>query len=218
MPNELVFPDAETARDVLTFAERAVKAGTEGVRVTAHRGVAVVTVAVLASQGLLDPTPLVLGVRIAQIDPELECDLVVRELHRGSASNTLTLPETALAPAWAGVSPPRGGWVRTRQLPAALIANRAQWGISAVAHGSPTGSGEHAVQSLRTAVWGAPDDELDGLPRGVAFAAHALGFIQGEELAAVSESGRWKRVSLVRGHILTRGPALTGMTPVRTTG
>lgn len=218
MSNELRFPDSETARDVLTFAQRAEKAGSEGVRVTARDGVAVVTAAVLASQGLLDPTPLVLGVRVAHIDPELECDLVVSELTQGSRANALALPDTALAPAWAGVAPPRGGWQRVGELDAATIASRAQWGISAVAHGSPDGAGDHAVQSLRQAVWGVPDDELDGLPRGVAFAAHALGFIQGEERAPVTESGRWRRVSFDRGHILTRGPSVTGLTPVRRTG
>lgn len=218
MSNELRLPDAETARDVLTFAQRAEKAGGEGLRIVARDGVAVLTTAVLASQGLLDPTPLVLGIRIVRIDPELECDVVVSALSPGSTPESLALPEVGLAPPWAGVSPPRGGWERLGELDASVIATRAQWGISAVAHGSPLGSGEHAVQSLRNAVWGVPDEELDGLPRGVAFAAHALGFIQGEECAAVTEAGRWRRVSFARGHILTRGPAVTGLTPVRRTG
>ena len=43
-------------------------------------------------------------------------------------------------------------------------------------------------------------------------------FIGGEEEARVSTAGRWTRVTLERGHILTRGPAAVGLTPVRETG
>ncbi len=218
MANELLFPDAQTARDVLTFAQRATKSGCDGIRITANDGVCVATAAVLASQGLLDPTPLVLGIRIARIDPELQCDLVVAELMAGETDTALALPETALAPSWAGVAPPKGGWQRVAELDAAVIATRAQWGISAVAHGSPAGSGEAAVQALRSSVWGELDEELADLPRGVAFAAHALGFISGEERVPVTSSGRWYRLSFARGHVLTRGPAITGLTAVRETG
>ncbi len=66
---------------------------------------------------------------------------------------------------------PRQGWLAESVLPASIIAQRAQWGISAVAHGAGPGSGEEAVRALRAAIWGEPDDDLGGLPRGVAFAA-----------------------------------------------
>jgi hypothetical protein len=73
-------------------------------------------------------------------------------------------------------------------------------------------------------VWSEPDDDLGGFPRGIAFVAYALGFTgarAGEaepERAPVRVHGRWTRVSLSRGHVLWRGPAHTGMTPVRATG
>ena len=57
-----------------------------------------------------------------------------------------------------------------------------------------------------------------GLPRGVAFAADAFGFISGEEEVSVMQSGRWTRLAFRRGHVLARGPVATGLTAVRGTG
>lgn len=218
MTRPLVLADAQTARDVLTFAGRAATASSEGVRLQGADGVLVLTAAALAPQGLFDHTPTVLAMRIARADPELRCDIVVDELTEGAAPAELTLPDTGRAPAWAGVSPPRDGWQFVGELPAKTIAERAQWGISAVAHGSPDGAGEDAVRALRARIWGEPDEALLGLPRGVAFAAHAFGFISGAEDARVTQSGRWTRVAFGRGHVLSRGPAVTGLTAVRGTG
>jgi hypothetical protein len=98
------------------------------------------------------------------------------------------------------------------------VAQRAQWGISAVARGATPGAGEEAVRVLRAAIWGEPDEALGGLPRGVAFAAHAFGFISGGETVPVTTSGRWTRLAFRRGHVLSRGPAASGLTAVRATG
>lgn len=218
MPTPLILADAATAKDVLTFAGRARRIGAEGVRLQASGGVLVLTTAVLAPQGLLDATPLVLGMRLARADPELSCDIVVAELAATDDPVALALPETGLAPAWAGIAPPRAEWSPAGELASATIAQRAQWGISAVAHGTPPGAGEDAVRALRAAIWGEPEEALAGLVRGVAFAADALGFISGEETVRMTTSGRWTRLAFRRGHVLTRGPAVTGLTPVRETG
>lgn len=210
--------DPETARDVLTFVGRAGTAGEDGVRLQASRGVLALTAAALAPQGLFDQTPTVLAMRIVHADPQLECDIVVDSLTADDDERMLRLPETGLAPAWAGVAPPRGGWERVGELTADIIAQRAQWGISAVAHGATPGAGEEAVRSLRAAIWGAPDEDLADLPRGVAFAAHAFGFIAGAETVPITVSGRWTRLAFRRGHVLSRGPAAVGLTAVRSTG
>jgi len=215
---QLVLADAPSAQDALTFAQRAARIGDAGVRLQASGGVMAMTTAALAPSGLLDRTPTVLGMRIVAADPELECDLVVGELTASDDAAALTLPETALAPAWAGVAPPRGRWQHVGEIAAATLASRAQWGITAVAERVPTDAGEEVVRALRADVWGSPDDALLGLPLGVAFAAFSLGFIGGEEQARVTTSGRWTRITLERGHILSRGPAAVGMTPVRSTG
>ncbi|HLS92814.1 MAG TPA: hypothetical protein VK015_04790 [Microbacterium sp.] len=218
MSERLVLADPDSARDALTFAGRASRTGDGGVRLQAQRGVLVMTAAALSPQGLLDRTPTVLAMRMLHADPELECDFVVSELSPAADASQLELPDQAISPAWAGVAPPRGGWERTGELDAATLASRAQWGIAAVAHQLPTDAGEDAVRAVRGSVWGQPDDDLGGLPLGVAFAAFTFGFIAGEERAAVFTSGRWTRVSLARGHVVTRGPAVSGLTAVRETG
>lgn len=214
----LVLADAPSAQDALTFARRASRIGDEGVRLQAAGGVLAMSTAALAPRGLLDRTPTVLGMRIIAADPELQCDLVVSELAETDEDTALALPETALAPAWAGVAPPRGGWEPRGAIPAATLASRAQWGIAAVAERVPKDAGEDVVRAIRGDVWGMPDEALLGLPLGIAFAAFSLGFIGGEEEARVTASGRWTRVTLQRGHILSRGPAAMGMTAVRETG
>lgn len=218
MPHDLLLTDPETAKDVLTFVGRARRVSDEGVRLQADRGVLALTTAALAPHGLFDQTPTVLAMRIVRADPELACDLVVDALDATDDLRALRLPETALSPAWAGVAPPRGGWQPVGSLPASAIAQRAQWGISAVAHGATPGSGEEAVRALRAAIWGEADEELAGLPRGIAFAADALGFISGEEQVPLTRSGRWTRLAFRRGHVLARGPVASGLTAVRGTG
>lgn len=218
MPHQLLLADPETSKDVLTFLGRATRISDEGVRLQAANGVLALTGAALAPHGLFDQTPTVLAMRIVHADPELECDIVVSELTPTDDPLALTLPDTGLSPAWAGVAPPRGAWQPESTLPASVIAQRAQWGISAVARGATPGAGEEAVRALRAAIWGEPDDDLGGLPRGIAFAADAFGFISGEEDVPVMRSGRWTRLAFRRGHVLARGPVATGLTAVRGTG
>ncbi|MBO0978950.1 hypothetical protein [Microbacterium sp. SD291] len=218
MPHTLVLADADTSKDVLTFIGRAARISDEGVRLQAARGVLALTAAALAPHGLFDQTPTILAMRIVNADPELECDVVVGSLSSTEDEHTLEFPETGLSPAWAGIAPPRGEWQQTGVLPASLVAQRAQWGISAVARGATPGAGEEAVRALRAAIWGEPDADLGDLPRGVAFAADAFGFISGEEDVPVMRSGRWTRVAFRRGHVLARGPVATGLTAVRGTG
>lgn len=219
MPHRLVLADPETARDVLTFVGRAARVSDEGVRLQASNGVLALTAAALSPRGLFDRTPTILAMRIVHADPELESDVVVGSLAPSDDDErALELPATGLSPAWAGVAPPRGEWRRQGALAASTVARRAQWGISAVARGATPGAGEDAVRALRAAIWGEPDDELGALPRGVAFAADAFGFISGEEEVPVTTAGRWSRLAFRRGHVLVRGPMATGLTPVRETG
>lgn len=221
MSQRLVFADPQAAADVITFAGRAARLGDTAVRLQATGGTLVLTTAVLAPRTLLDTTPTVLAMRMLPVDPELVCDVAVEATALSVSDDDpacVSLPETAIAPAWAGVAPPRGGWVPGGEITASMLASRAQWGIAAVADTVPKDAGEDAVRAVRATVWGAADEALDHLPLGVAFAAFALGFIAGDESAAVFTSGQWTRVTLVRGHVLVRGPIAQGLTPVRRTG
>ncbi|HEY9309443.1 MAG TPA: hypothetical protein VIP82_16695 [Microbacterium sp.] len=221
MSPRLLLADPASAADALTFAARAARFTVEGVRLQASGGVLAMTAAPLAPRGFGDPTPTVLALRTLAADPELVCDLVV-DASALSASpddaRAVELPETALSPAWAGITPPRSGWDARPGIDASTLAAKAQGGIVRVADTVPTDAGEDVVRTVRAAVWGAPDDDLGGLPLGVAFAALSLGFISGGESARVFASGPWTRVSLTRGHVLVRGPVATGLTPVRRTG
>lgn len=221
MSPRLLLADAESAADALTFAGRAQRFTDEPVRLQASGGVLVMTAAPLAPRGIGDATPTVLALRTLAADPELVCDLAVEAsaLRRPSDDPAaLQLPETALSPAWAGISPPRTGWAQRGGIDASVLAAKAQGGMAAVAETVPTDAGEDVVRTVRAAVWGASDDELDGLPLGTAFAALSMGFISGAETARVLASGPWTRVSFERGHVLVRGPVAVGLTAVRRTG
>lgn len=220
MSAQLLFPDPLAAADVLVFAQRAARLGDGAVRLRAQGGTLALTAATLAPQTLLEATPTVLGMRFVRVDPELECDLVVdaSELVATTDPRAVGLPDAAVTAAWAGVSPPRGAWKPVRVIDASRLAARAQWGISAVAEAVPDAAGEDVVRIVRSQVWGRVDDDVADLPLGVAFAAFALGFIAGEETATVHRSGPWTRVSLRRGHVLTRTSVRSGLTEVRATG
>jgi len=220
MPERLLFPDSATASDVLVFAGRAAPLGDGAVRLQARDGVLALTSAPLAPRTLLESTPTVVGMRVVRTDPELVCDLVVEAstLQASDDPRALVLPDVAVSAPWAGVSPPRAGWSEAGALPAATLAARAQWGIAAVAEAVPKDAGDAAVHAVRAAVWGESDTELGGLPRGVAFAAFALGFIGGEEQATIRHAGPWTRLSLTRGHVLVRQTVRAGLTAVRETG
>lgn len=221
MSPHLLLGDAQSAADALTFAGRAHRFTDEPVRLQASGGVLVMTAAPLAPRGIGDATPTVLAMRTLAADPELVCDLVVDASALTAAPHdpsAIQLPETALSPAWAGIAPPRSGWTARGEIEASVLAAKAQGGIARVAEAVPTDAGEDVVRAIRATVWGAPDDELGGLPLGAAFAAMSMGFISGSEEARVLVSGPWTRVSLERGHVLVRGPVAIGLTPVRRTG
>lgn len=221
MPPRLLLADAESAADALTFATRADRYTDEAVRLQATGGVLVMTAAPLVPRGIGDATPTVLAMRTLAADPELVCDLVVEASALSMAVDDATaveLPDTALSPAWAGIAPPRSGWTARDGIDASVLAAKAQGGIARVAEAVPTDAGEDVVRAIRASIWGAFDDELGGLPLGVAFAATSMGFISGAESARVFVSGPWTRVSLQRGHVVVRGPVAIGLTPVRRTG
>lgn len=208
MSTHLPLADAQTAADALTFATRAARVGDGTVRLRAVSGVLAMSCAPVAPRGLLDATPTVLALRTLGVDPELECDLVVdaEALRRDDAS--LVLPAVARRAAWAGVSPPRGGWEPAGEIAAAVIRRIAEDGMADVARTVPERAGEDVVHRVRSAVWSQTDAALAGLPHGAAFAAEALGFLpDAEESAVVLTTTGWSRLSLRRGHVLVRGGA-----------
>lgn len=220
MPQHLLVADSDTARDVLTFAGRAARVGADGVRLTARDGVMTMQTATLSSKGLLDASPTVIGMRVVNVDSELVCDFVVPadSLKAGALDAQIELPDSAVSPAWAGVAPPMLGWEYVGTVAAELMTRIAQDGIADVADLVPTDAGEDVVRAVRAAVWGPPQEDLFEAPKGVAFTADALGFLAPNDEIRVFRNERWTRFSTQRGHVLSRGPARVGLSPVREVG
>lgn len=223
MAPQLVFPDPRSAADLLTFASRAARLGDPIVRLRAAQGTMAVSAAPLSPRGFGDDTPTVLAMRFLRSDPDLSCDLVVDAGTLRAdpvGADRVMLPDSGVSAAWAGISPPRSGWMPGAEVPEAALREVVRRGVADVAAALPAAPGEDVVRTIRSAVWGRPEASLDGLIAGVAFAADALGFLtaDGAGAASVRRSGTWTRVSLERGHVLVRAGNPTGLTAVRTTG
>jgi hypothetical protein len=213
------------------------------VRLIAGSGVLAAYTAILYPRGLLDHCPTVLGLRTFAIRPGDVFDVVVpsrsmldrlarlreRLGAEGAAAGEddgseianveVRLPLEVSTVTWAGISPPRGGWMHVGSTGRALLESVAAQGIAEVAEAVPTGIGEQLVQRVRAEVWGKPIEGLEYVPAGAAFAASSLGFlgpgedrnVDGNDAEAVElyETGPWTRLSSRRGHVLVRRQAWT---------
>lgn len=235
--HELVFPDGESVADLATYVARARTLDQDGaIRLQAVGEVLAAWVCVLPGTGVLR-SGLVLGLRTMRLAGEHRLDVTVplgaltdrfaRRATTGDARTSLPVPPGEVAPPWAAVSPPRGGWEPVGALDVAVLDAAARAGIAEVAQGAPEGSGAAAVAGLRQRVWARPVRELAGgpgdvgdpavtsgedgdrplpaaLPGGGAFGVHALGFAGTAPQATLHRAGPWLRVSLPVGHVLLR--------------
>ena len=200
------------AADLQTYLGRAAAVLDGAVRIIADGGVLAVYVPVLHPAGLLDDSATVLGLRtVAIADRETSFDLVVpiaslRARLQSTTDGVVAVPSPVYSVTWAGIAPPRGGWVRsTDAAAAAQLLEIAEAGIREVAQALPADPGEAVVRQVRQAVWNEPLPGLEMLPAGAAFAATTLGFAQDpDEVGAVFELGPWARLSLRRGQVLVK--------------
>lgn len=218
MSGLLRLADAESVQDLGTYVARARRLDPEGaMRLQATGRVLAAWVCVLPGQGLMR-SGLVLGLRTLPLAGEHDLDATVplaaladrfaRRAATGDVGTEVAVPPMTVAPAWAGVSPPRAGWQQVGAVAWPVLERAAQEGIAAVAAGVPDGAGAHAVEELRRRVWGRPAGATGTaaeVPAGAAFAAHGLGFGPAAAGAAVVlRSGPWWRLTLPTGHVLTR--------------
>lgn len=213
--------------DLATYLARARRADPDGAaRLQAldlgGRWVLAVTVAPLGSGAGL---PVVLGLRVLALEEPADVDATVSltALLDRLAHERAVLPVPpgrVLTATWAGISPPRAGWVRVPAPTAAQLSRVAADGAAHVGRGADRG-----------AVWSAPvpgtnpasGDEADvadgpptarpgrqepGLPAGAALAADVLGFLDRAEepggAPVLARCGPWWRVSTPVGHVLAR--------------
>jgi hypothetical protein len=154
----------------------------------------------------------VLGLRTFALREPASFDTVVPirslldrlERHADSDTPSFTLPSAVNTVTWAGISPPRGGWLRREPLDSVVVDGIARAGVKEIAEAVPTGTGEQLVHRARAAVWSRAMPDSDGIPAGAAFALYSLGFLYPLDPVFVFEVGTWQRLTTRRGHVLVR--------------
>lgn len=205
--------------DFKVYLKRAERLGCEHVHLIAIGPALVPYVAVLTPAGLLDQAPTVLGVRVfarhldavsdtGTVDTVVQVRALLDRLAHDQQNIPLPIPQPGVP--WAGVTPPQADWQVVGSIPVSHLASIATAGIAEVA--AANGLGTNIVQTVRQEVWGRIiPDAPSPVPAGAAFAALGLGFLGAEssaassdELAQVSTSGAWTRISTERGHVLVK--------------
>ena len=172
-----------------------------------HGGVAVVTVPVTASAGIMDLGSTILGIRVVRLVESADFDAVspiaatVEALQAGA---DLEIPNAGALPAWASVSPPRGGWEPVGAAGADVVRAAAATTQKEVARLLPESPGEALIRRIRREVWSDPVHALPQLTRGAAVALDGLGFL-GDDDVRVTVAGPWVRASTRLGDVLEKG-------------
>jgi hypothetical protein len=210
----LQLADAESLRDLATYLSRARRVDPDGAaRLVAEAGVLAAYVSPVHGA----PGPTVIGLRtFAVAEGTVGLDVTVplaalgdRLAAAGQIDTRLSVPPMrATDAAWAGVSPPRSGWLLRTGLDPAELSAAARSGVEEIAAALPDAVGGHVVAQVRGAVWGRDLAAMPGIAAGAAYAAEALGFLDPDEPVAVRQAGPWWRLSSSRGHVLVRSALL----------
>jgi len=227
-PEQLDFSDARDLADLKNFVTRAKSIQDSGIRLQAAGPVLLASVCVLRPALLGEATPTVLGLRTIALAAPAELDItvplaaVLDRIARQPEASHLEIPPTTVRESWAGVGVPRGPWEPVATLAGRALKSAAEEGIARVAGVLPDSPGALIVNNARASVWGetftAPwtAQHAEGLesaaelPRGAAFAAHALGFLTDDGEATLFRHGTWWRLSTTSGHVLVRRSASLG--------
>ncbi len=216
MATILSLSDTLAVADLETYLSRACHLEDGSVRVVAHEHVVAVYSAILYPRGLLDSSPTVLGLRTVELADGADCDAVVpirsllkrvsKAIENSDEAGPIavTVPHEVATVTWAGISPPRGGWVLLDEVDSRVLEKVAADGIAEVAASIPENSGDLIVQRVRSDVWERPIDGIEHVPAGAAFAAYGLRFLSRDEPVALYETGPWTRLTTRRGHVLVR--------------
>lgn len=203
----LLTATSRTRHDLSTMLKRASRFGDSSVRLTAHGDLAVVTVPITVSSGLLDLGPTILGVRVSRMSTSADFDAVVPAaalIDALAEDADLDVPESRTMPAWASVTPPRSGWQPVDEVPADAVRLGALTAAERMQRELPNSPGEAVVRRVQRAVWGGT---LDGyqLSLGACVALDGLGFLPAAaDVVRVTTAGGWTRASTARGDVLER--------------
>lgn len=212
--SEVVLPDLQRALDLRVMVERARRLEAEAaVRLQSFGSTLVVTTGVLARPTTLALRAIELA-RPAEVDVVVSGASVLDRLARMTAEGetTLTMPPVQVQAAWAGITPPRTGWVPVAELTVGRLRDRAAEGVAEVAAGVPDVAGGAAVTALRERVWSRQLSDDVAAPAALALAADGMGFLGPDDDATgrVVRHGSWTRLALPRGQCLTRASLLAG--------
>jgi hypothetical protein len=216
MKNTFQLLDEQTAKDLNSYLTRAKKMDPKGVvRLRAFGTLLTAYVAPLFTGNILDDGPTVLGLRTMELKSETEINILVSiqavmdriafELDKPETSERFVFDMvTSERVSWAGVSPPRTGWVEAGFLPEHMLTNVAKRGIAEVAETIPESVGGPIAARIRAEVWGRAIDLESKVPAGAAFAAAGLGFLVRDQDVPVFHSQGWVRLSTEFGHVLSK--------------
>ena len=214
MSHNFSLPTAESTQDLLSFIQRARRVNEGAARLIAQDGFLQAYVGVLFPRGLIDRTPTVLGLRVFRVMEHPRFDVVVPleslafRLERALDAHTqgavdVQTPTESPSIQWAAVTPPRDGWRRRLGVSSSQLADVAQQGVAQVAAALPDAAGEAVIQKVRAEVWGQSIGKKKSIPWAAGFAADALGFVDGKNLA-VHSVDNWIRVTSKNGYVLVK--------------
>ena len=216
MKNDFQLLDEQSAQDLQAYLTRAKKMDPKGaVRLRAFGTILTAYVAPLFTGNILDDGPTVLGLRTMELKSETELNILVPiqsvldrlafefEKPAGAERFKFQMQSTERVP-WAGVSPPRTGWLEAGTLPEHILTNVAKKGIAEVAETIPESVGGPIAARIRAEVWGRAIDLHSKVPAGAAFAAAGLGFLVRDEEVPVFHAQGWVRLSTSFGHVLSK--------------
>lgn len=222
----------QPVRQRLTFADPGEAAGLSAflgrllgweknaaVRVRAGGGVA----AVFAKPARFEVLAVRTGRLLEPAGAEVDVTVSAGELLEGIDEETesVTVPGEVTGPPWAGVLPPRGGWQAFGEVPPDAVRS-----VAAAAVGEFRERAERLDKQKRTRetldalaeeIWSRPLGRTE-LPLRAAHAAHALGFLRGDEPVVLLRAGSWLRLRTPYGSVAVRGKGDSGqglsVTPV----
>jgi len=213
MDKNLTFQDPNDLADLAGYLKRALRLdGAGAVRLRAFGSVLAVYVSPIYAGSLLGDGLTVIGLRTINLASENELDslfsiedlLASVEKCIENDSLSVTPPKTASRVGWAGISPPRQGWVLSGEVEQEKISSWAKDGIAEVAEALPESIGSAIAARVRLQIWGKAVGIEHNFPAGSAFAMAGLGFIQKGVPVKVYRAHGWIRLSTDFGHVIAK--------------
>ena len=218
MNKDFVLIDEQSTKDLQSYLLIAKRLDPDGlVRLRAFGNVLAAYVAPIFTGSILDGGPTVIGLRTTELAAEAEVDSLVpissvldrlaRVLESGATEYRIQVPEAGQRAAWAGISPPRSGWVADGVIDETELTAIARAGIQEVADSLPTSVGGPIAARIRGEIWGRGIERDTRIPTGAAFVAAGLGFMTENEQISIYFADNWVRLSTEFGHVIAREAA-----------